>query len=89
MQSTTKVIVDRSKKRQITYTVYPDQATVRDRWSMDGDKYVHAWSCDCGQAGCRHIILAKAKAFEKRLPSPEPDEESIIPRQQFRPFVEG
>lgn len=90
-KTTTRVIVDRSKKskRQITYTIYPDQATVRDRWHMDGEKYIHDWSCDCGQAGCRHIVLAKAKAFEKTMPAPiEPEEESIMPKRLFRPFLE-
>jgi hypothetical protein len=90
-KTTTKVIVDRSKKskRQITYTIYPDQATVRDRWQIQGEKYVHDWSCDCGQAGCRHIVLAKAKAFEKTMPAPAdkypcPDE----PHKPFKPFLE-
>ena len=89
-KTTTKVIVDRSKKskRQITYTIYPDQATVRDRWQIQGEKYIHDWSCDCGQAGCRHIVLAKAKAFEKTMPAPLLVDEEPITRKPFKPFLE-
>lgn len=87
----TKIVVDRSKrsKRQITYDVYAgaDHATVRDRWSIEGEKYVHDWRCDCGQANCRHVVLAKAKAFEKRMPAPMVEAEEPA-RKPFKPFRE-
>lgn len=89
-----KILVDRTKKskRQISYDIYSGHAllaTVRDKWHIDGDRYVHDWSCDCGQPECRHIIQAKGKAFEKKMPAPmvEPVEEQPA-RRPFKPFLE-